>query len=67
MQMVPVITPYAIPILLETNVADLIAISDAQNSLLTHEIAEGIVYKSHVVGGPTFKVISNKFLLKEKD
>lgn len=34
---------------------------------INHAIAEGIVYKSHVKNGPTFKAISNKFLLKEKD
>jgi RNA ligase (TIGR02306 family) len=36
-------------------------------SSLKHPIAEGLVFKSHEVMGPTFKVISNKFLLKEKD
>jgi hypothetical protein len=34
---------------------------------LNHAIAEGIVFKSHVIDGPSFKIISNKFLLKEKD
>lgn len=34
---------------------------------LKHAIAEGIVFKSHVADGPSFKIISNKFLLKEKD
>lgn len=34
---------------------------------INHDIAEGIVYKSVQKNGPTFKAISNKFLLKEKD
>jgi len=34
---------------------------------INHQIAEGVVFKSYDIMGPSFKVISNKFLLKEKD
>jgi hypothetical protein len=39
----------------------------AEIKSIKHPIAEGIVFKSTEVGGPSFKVISNTFLLKEKD
>lgn len=45
---------------------ELLAFSDAQGSV-THEIAEGIVYKSHLDPSVSFKVIANRFLLGEKD
>lgn len=41
-------------------------IADNTKSLY-NPIAEGIVFKSHVEGGPSFKIISNKYLLKEAD
>ena len=44
----------------------LLVLADKQASI-SHPIAEGIVFKSLVKDGPTFKAISNKFLLKEKD
>lgn len=47
-------------------VAELLELADKQRSI-NHQIAEGIVFKSCVLGGPSFKVISNKFLLKETD
>jgi hypothetical protein len=31
------------------------------------QVAEGVVFKSHMVDGPTFKAIANRFLLSEKD
>lgn len=34
---------------------------------INHPIAEGVVFKSIVEGGPSFKAINNEFLLKEKD
>ncbi|MGZ4849841.1 MAG: RNA ligase (ATP) [Candidatus Bathyarchaeia archaeon] len=43
-----------------------LATADAIKSL-NHPIAEGIVFKSHLPDGPSFKAISNKFLLKEAD
>jgi len=42
---------------------DLLAFSDAQGSL-GHEIAEGVVYKSHLDPSVSFKVIANRFLLR---
>lgn len=50
----------------ETTVQDLLDMADIQNSV-KHNIAEGIVFKSMVPNGPSFKAISNKFLLKEAD
>lgn len=50
----------------DATVEELLKLADAQKSL-NHEVAEGIVFKSFVPGGPSFKVISNKFLLQEKD
>jgi RNA ligase (TIGR02306 family) len=38
----------------------------AERPSLNHPIAEGVVFKSHRPNGPTFKAISNRFLLKEK-
>jgi hypothetical protein len=34
---------------------------------INHDIIEGVVFKSMVPNGPSFKVISNQYLLKEKD
>jgi RNA ligase (TIGR02306 family) len=39
----------------------------SETGSLVHKIAEGIVYKSKVDPSISFKVISNKFLLKESD
>lgn len=50
----------------ETTVEHLLTLADNTPSL-KHAIAEGIVFKSYRSGGPSFKVISNKFLLTEKD
>ncbi len=43
---------------------DLLAWSDDTPSI-THPVAEGIVYKSHLDPSVSFKVIANRFLLKE--
>ncbi|WP_024517039.1 RNA ligase family protein [Bradyrhizobium sp. Tv2a-2] len=48
-----------------TTVNDLLKIADRAS--FNNPIAEGVVFKSLVAGGPTFKVINNKFLLAEKD
>lgn len=47
-------------------VQDLLAFADSVRSL-NHDIAEGVVFKSVTDPSVSFKVISNKFLLKEKD
>lgn len=47
-------------------IADLLNIADNQTSI-NHAIAEGIVFKNMEGGDFSFKIISNKFLLKEKD
>lgn len=47
------------------DVADVL--KSAERSSLIHTIAEGVVFKSMVEGGPSFKAISNSFLLSEKD
>jgi RNA ligase (TIGR02306 family) len=44
---------------------DMLAMADNTKSI-NHPIAEGLVFK-RLDGGDSFKVISNKFLLKEKD
>lgn len=49
----------------EVTVQDLLEMADRGS--IRHPISEGLVFKSHVVGGPSFKVINNTFLLKEKD
>lgn len=48
------------------SVADFVDYVNAQKSI-NNPVAEGVVFKSHIPQGPTFKVISSKFLLKEKD
>lgn len=63
---VPVVDMCARPFSKEATVKDILAVSDNVKSI-NHPIAEGIVYKSLLLGGPSFKAISNKFLLKEKD
>ncbi|MDR3503068.1 MAG: RNA ligase (ATP) [Legionella sp.] len=45
---------------------EFLAYADSVRSL-KHDIAEGVVYKSCEEMGPSFKTISNRFLLKEKD
>ena len=47
------------------SVDDFLAYAD--RSSINHPIAEGVVFKSFRSNGNTFKAISNKFLLKEKD
>lgn len=47
-----------------TTLADLLAYSDAQRSI-GHDVAEGVVYKSHRDPAVSFKVIANRFLLAE--
>ena len=47
-------------------VQDFLDYADAQKSI-NHPIAEGVVFKSVDGSRNSFKVISNKFLLKEKD
>lgn len=49
-----------------TKIEDLLEMADSVRSI-KHDIAEGLVFKSCIEGGPSFKVISNKFLLSEKD
>lgn len=60
---VPFVTDYCITE--ETTVETLLELADTTPSL-NNKVAEGIVFKNYV-GGDSFKVISNKFLLKEKD
>jgi RNA ligase (TIGR02306 family) len=62
MQHVPQLPPLILSDIV--TVDKLIADADATPSI-KHAVAEGIVYKSAFPGGPTFKVISNKFLLDE--
>ena len=50
----------------ETSVDELIGLADMTPSL-NHKQAEGLVFKPHAHDLQSFKVISNKFLLKEKD
>ena len=47
-------------------VAQFVDFVNEQKSI-NNPIAEGVVFKSYLPQGPTFKVISSKFLLKEKD
>lgn len=47
-------------------VSELIDFVEQQRSINT-DYVEGVVFKSIVPGGPSFKLISRKFLLKEKD
>jgi hypothetical protein len=51
--------------IMESTVADFLANADRPS--INHKIAEGVVYKSCLPNGPTFKAINNKFLLAEKD
>lgn len=62
----PVIDAYAKPFANGSTVQDILAASDNTASINV-PTAEGIVYKSRVANGPTFKAISNKYLLAEKD
>lgn len=63
-----------VPIILESikvfgegkTLENLLGFVEAHKSL-KHDVCEGIVFKSVNEMGPTFKVINNKFLLKEKD
>lgn len=47
-------------------VSEFLDYADKQKSF-DHDVAEGVVFKSYEVDGPSFKAISNKFLLDEKD
>lgn len=50
----------------DMTVKDFLDMAEGQSSW-SNEVAEGIVFKSHEPGGPSFKVIANRFLLAEKD
>ncbi len=47
-----------------TEVAELLAMADRAS--INHPVAEGLVFKSKVPGGPSFKAINNKYLLDEE-
>lgn len=49
----------------ETTIDQLLAVADRAS--INHPIAEGVVFKKHSKQRFSFKVINNKFLLKEKD
>lgn len=46
-------------------VGDVLAVAD--RSSINNTVAEGVVFKSYLPNGPTFKAINNKYLLAEKD
>lgn len=49
---------------IEEWVTGLLAMADGQSALNNKTVREGLVFKSNAFGGPSFKAISNRFLIK---